>query len=97
MNNMPVAPAIILVVLSLGVQSQDCVDGEFQLANNFTQTPYKNNGDYVKEFIGILEICYNGTYYSVCSGGQQIAELACSNLGYNNGNHALIAISGLLA
>ncbi len=63
-------------------------DGDFQLTYNFTATPYKNAGDYVKEFRGLLEICYNGTFYGVCSGSynkQQLAELVCSSLGYDNG------------
>ena len=41
--------------------------------------------EYVTEFMGLLEICYNGTYHGVCTGDydvQRVAEVACSFLGY---------------
>ena len=60
------------------------MDGDIQFYNNYTNTLNRDN-EYVTEFNGVLEICYNGTYHGVCYGTydeQEVAETVCSSLGY---------------
>ncbi len=69
-----------------------CYDGDVRLSNNYTRSPYRD-GKYLRESIqGYVEICYDGTYYGLCSGdyNQQVAETVCSNLGYNSSEYAVI-------
>ena len=60
------------------------MDGDIQFQNNYTNT-LNRDYEYVTEFTGALEICYNGTYRGVCYGTydeQEVAETVCSSLGY---------------
>ena len=62
-----------------------CADGDFRLHDNYTNS-ISRDYEYVEEFNGLLEICFNGSYHGVCSGNynkQEIAEVVCSSLGYS--------------
>ena len=62
-----------------------CADGDFRLYDNYTNS-ISRDYEYVEEFNGLLEICFNGSYHGVCSGDyneQEIAEVVCSSLGYS--------------
>ncbi len=63
-----------------------CSNGDFRFVLNLTLPYTKYGSDYVAELRGLFEICYNGTYYGVCSGDydQQVAETACTTLGYTS-------------
>ena len=61
-----------------------CSNGDSRFVLNLTLPYTKYGSNYIAELRGFLEICYNGTYYGVCSGeyDQQVAEVTCTSLGY---------------
>lgn len=83
--------AVTLLLMQQGCHCQDESDSdcleEYRLVKNSTVIPYKSGEEYVYGFQGTLEICYNGTFRRVCTGGSYdqllIASHICSALGYD--------------
>ena len=84
MNN---SVLILVVEFSPEPEPECAYTGQYRLAGN--QTGVINDIPFI---YGVLQICVNGTYYSVCTNSsysdidtQEIGSFICGQLGYSTG------------
>ena len=64
----------------------ECYDSDIRLRNNMESSEDIGNGQIVEYITGVLDICLNGTYASVCNDTDidplEVARIACQYMGY---------------
>ena len=69
----------------------ECQDGKSRLVNTSITTTYNDNGTLVNAITGLIEVCYNGTWQTVCydgpdqftEGNRRAVNFACQDMGYD--------------
>ena len=79
----------LLFVVQLA-RNQDCHGSQFRIRNRVNNSVLADDGTGTLDSVyGILDICFNNTYTSVCNttnvNTSEVARIACQNLGYDYG------------
>ena len=69
----------------------ECADGRSRLVNTSVTTTINDNGAVVNSITGLIEVCINGTWLTVCydgpdhftEGNRRAVNLTCQDMGYD--------------
>ena len=69
----------------------ECEDGKSRLVNSSINTTLNDYGAMVNAITGLIEVCYNGAWVTVCYGGpdnftegnRRAVNFTCQEMGYD--------------
>ena len=75
----------------LRLSFSECEDGKSRLVNTSITTTYNDNGTLVNAITGLIEVCYNGAWSTVCydgpdnftEGNRRAVNFTCQEMGYD--------------
>ncbi len=77
---------LFLAQLGIAQNAAECYGSEFRLRNSMESSQDGENGQILEYINGVLDICLNGTYVSVCNDTDidplEVARIACQYMGY---------------
>ena len=80
---------LILVESGKAQENFNCYNSEFRLRNSIDDVQDIGDGRTYESTSGLLEVCVNGSYTTLCGGGEfnetEIAKITCQYLGYYDG------------
>ena len=86
-------------IVERSTEPAECYTGQYRLSGNQTGVSYDSPIP-ISFTYGVLQICVNGTYYSVCTNDtysnvniEQTASFACGQLGYSSGKEIIYIIA----
>ena len=71
--------------------SSECEDGKSRLVNSSVTTMNSDKGTVVNTITGLIEVCYNRTWLTVCydgpdasvEGNRRAVKFTCQDMGYD--------------